>query len=94
MTDVLVDPIAELGEQFSDDIPCGGNIFPLLRDCPDQAPAVFISVHASCDAADPQDLKCADCYAIWLRAHKDKGTLFISCTCRVRMRPEDCYRPI
>ncbi|WPH57751.1 hypothetical protein [Mycobacterium phage WXIN] len=92
MTDVLVDPVVELENSFAQELPCGGNLFPETRACPENAPAALVSTHAYCDGADPQDFKCFECYSRWLRGHLDFGASFIRCTCGDRISIHEMYR--
>lgn len=87
------DAIADLEEMFALEIPCGGNLFPEKRPCPDKAPATLI---LRCPHhVTPEDFKCFECYSRWLRGHLDRGTPAIECDNGCGDIPiHDAYRPL
>lgn len=94
MNDTLTHEIAELEELFSQDIPRGGNLYPLTRACPNDAPASMGS-HCPCRRTIPEYFKCFACYTEWLRGHIEAGHNVVSCIdCGNARSIADCYRPI
>lgn len=84
--------LAELEEHFALEVPCGGNISPVKRPCPDQAAAIMISSHR-CPPLDPQDFKCLLCYTEWLTGRK--GAEFCRCyVCDTRIPILKAYVPL
>jgi hypothetical protein len=86
------DIVADLEAMFAIELPCGGNIYPEKRPCPDNAPATMI-LRCPCDPG-PEDFKCFECYSRWLRAHIDKGTMSLSCEACGDTPIHECYRAL
>lgn len=92
MTAALTDSVSLLEEMFAQDVPCGGNHFPVDRRCPNEAAAELANTHVNC-RFDPANFKCGPCYMEWLAAAHHAE----ACVCTVcgwSAPPWDWYRPI
>lgn len=90
----LTDEVVDLEELFQLDIPCGGNLYPITRPCPDHAEADFVGTHMC--LSRPQDFKCASCHADWLQAVLDdgEGDLVFCDVCDDEWPASEAYRPL
>lgn len=94
--DLIVDPIVEMEEWLSEDVPCGGNLFPVTMDCPDSAAATLVNWHmVRCDGS-PKGLKCQRCYEIWHAAVTTKFLYsdYAACRCGHREPISELYQPL
>lgn len=89
MSEVLADPTAELEEALGLELPCGGNLSPVARPCPDQAPATLASTHRRCNPG-PEDYKCNRCSIEWVPPND-----VIKCaSCGACLSVAQIYRPV
>lgn len=84
--------VADLDAIFAQVLPCGGNLTPVERPCPDGAPATLVSI---CHPVDPQDYKCNKCHAEWLSAAIAEGFVYGECDiCRGITPVRECYQSL
>lgn len=89
-TDVV--SVSDLEELFGLEIPCGGNISPRTRPCPDAAAAVVRNSHRC--RINPSDFKCLKCYTEWLSAGAYSAGWCTCSRCGARMRMSQMYVPL